>query len=191
MSFSRSPASGWTQLFWTTVCQLYNCNRNIAKEIMFYEIYFIKHFLSLYSWYFFIFVLASANPYYSPAFLISSPWNPNSTFFIISRLPWILSSSAWTLRSSAVGNSNYNRSLRMSVDSSRLQLEPPFWDTGRLATLAASSSNSASSSPSSSSTASCLASRTSLILSIKSFFLRNPEWYQYPPPGIHLLIVVI
>ena len=41
--FSRSHASGWTRLYWTTVSQLYNCNHNIAKEIMFYEIYFIKH----------------------------------------------------------------------------------------------------------------------------------------------------
>ena len=46
--FFRSHASGLTQLYWTTVCKLYNCNHNIAKEIMFYEIYFIKHYIFRY-----------------------------------------------------------------------------------------------------------------------------------------------
>ena len=46
--FSRSHASAWTQLYRTTVSQLYNCNRNIAKEIMFYEIDFIKQYFFRY-----------------------------------------------------------------------------------------------------------------------------------------------
>ena len=57
----------------------------------------------------------------APASLISLPWNPSSTLSVI------ISRSAWTLSFSALANSNCNRSLSMSLESSRLQLEPPFW----------------------------------------------------------------
>ena len=65
--FSGSPVSGWTRNFRLDYIELllvslYNCNGNIAKEIMFYELYFIKLYFFRYIHVFLHFYLSFGKP---------------------------------------------------------------------------------------------------------------------------------